>query len=60
MKNKTINNRRSRRKAKGSTYSGKKRKQYRGIFRASSPFIYSDSGTGITLAQFKSMLKAYG
>ena len=45
MKRKTIYNRRSRRKAKGSNYSEKKRRQHKGIFSPASPFTYTD-GSG--------------
>lgn len=53
MKRNTVHNRRSRRKAKGSNYGTKKRRQYKGIFNPSSPFTLTGGSTGMDLASFK-------
>lgn len=55
MKRKTIIGRRTRSKAKGSSYAEKKVQQNRGIFRPESSFMMASGFVGITLQQFKQL-----
>ena len=57
MKRKTIIARRSRRRAKGSSYAEKKKLQFRGIFNADSPFKLTDGNRGVSLNEFRNLTR---